>query len=563
MKKNIILKALGVLSFIIGVLDISRISNLPFIFRRIHNNFSQVIPQDYNQFSIQNQAEIFHLYLSLSLLVVGILLIVFPKYFSRFLLHIKQLFTSFISFILGLKLQCKIIISLLILINISIKFYLVKNMPVFVDEAWTYIVFAQKDILTAMSNYTAPNNHILHSLLVNLSLKLPVDTLTALRFPNFFANILMVISVFVVYSKLLNKRISILLTIIFSSTFPMMYYGYIARGYMIYIWAFLMLYFTGIRILQSEKINSKYLTLWILSGIIGFWTVPAFLYPLFSIFIFITYYLIRLKRWYDIKVFFITNFITGVIVLYLYLPVFIISGYKSVTANRYVSAWSRISVIKTFNELFDKTSWFLFNLPLVLTFAVFLGFIYYFYKHKWTKEIQLSMFLIAVVPILMLIHAVVPRERIWTYWLIPVFYVIGVFYQEVIAPKLSFNKSLGLSITVALMYLFIFSVRITSYESDSIYMKKMVKYLRNHKARSIYFGKDTYLGYNIIYYYQVHKDSIQYKESFTDFNKKEIPNYEYFLLYELDSIFCRKNGLQKVNYADVMPPSQILYKRVR
>src|SRR6516165_11698759 len=40
------------------------------------------------------------------------------------------------------------------------------------DEAWTYVEFASKPLVLGLSNYRAPNNHLLNTLLVHFSTRL-------------------------------------------------------------------------------------------------------------------------------------------------------------------------------------------------------------------------------------------------------------------------------------------------------------------------------------------------------------------------------------------------------
>jgi hypothetical protein len=55
--------------------------------------------------------------------------------------------------------------------------------PVRYDEAWTYMEFASRPLVRALSDYRAPNNHLLNTVLVHFSTQLFGNTTFGLRFP--------------------------------------------------------------------------------------------------------------------------------------------------------------------------------------------------------------------------------------------------------------------------------------------------------------------------------------------------------------------------------------------
>lgn len=60
----------------------------------------------------------------------------------------------------------KIALFLLTLAAIVLRLNFI-NQPMRYDEAWTYNRFASRNILIGMVNYSAPNNHIFHTILVH------------------------------------------------------------------------------------------------------------------------------------------------------------------------------------------------------------------------------------------------------------------------------------------------------------------------------------------------------------------------------------------------------------
>jgi hypothetical protein len=60
------------------------------------------------------------------------------------------------------------------------------------DEAYTYLECASHRLLHVVSGYRAPNNHILHSLLVHFSTQLFGAGHVGLRLPAFVAGVLII-----------------------------------------------------------------------------------------------------------------------------------------------------------------------------------------------------------------------------------------------------------------------------------------------------------------------------------------------------------------------------------
>ena len=56
------------------------------------------------------------------------------------------------------------------------------------DESYTFQYHASQDVLNLVSDYTTPNNHIFHSLLVHCSYLLWGDSPAALRLPALLAH---------------------------------------------------------------------------------------------------------------------------------------------------------------------------------------------------------------------------------------------------------------------------------------------------------------------------------------------------------------------------------------
>ncbi|MBK9286139.1 MAG: glycosyltransferase family 39 protein [Flavobacteriales bacterium] len=77
--------------------------------------------------------------------------------------------------------------------------------PITYDEAFTYVQYASRPFHILLADYSYPNNHILHSLLVKLCTKLFGLHLWSLRLPALIAGIL-VMPVFYVFVRVMFNR---------------------------------------------------------------------------------------------------------------------------------------------------------------------------------------------------------------------------------------------------------------------------------------------------------------------------------------------------------------------
>ncbi|HEX2619046.1 MAG TPA: glycosyltransferase family 39 protein, partial [Phototrophicaceae bacterium] len=70
------------------------------------------------------------------------------------------------------------------------------NDPVSYDEAYTYVGFASRSLWAIISDYSLPNNHIFHSLLVHFSVMIWGNHPWSLRLPALLAGLLTILAAY-------------------------------------------------------------------------------------------------------------------------------------------------------------------------------------------------------------------------------------------------------------------------------------------------------------------------------------------------------------------------------
>jgi hypothetical protein len=508
--------------------------------------FNQEISENYSLFHIETFEKYILYYIALISVLTGFIFLIFNKKITEYCGYFIKLLQKTLKYLSELPVLYKKSLLILITANILIKTYYLIKMPVFVDEAWTYFVFSKKGFLTAISYYPAPNNHILHSILTSVSVHLPLPLLLSLRLPNFIINIVAIILFFIVFGKLFSHKIALFFSMVFSTMFPLMYYAYIARGYMLYLIGFLLLFYLAVQSLKNNKLTKSYPVIWIIATLTGFYSLPAFLYPYLSIYIFLSIRFYRKKDLSSFKKIQITNLIATVLVLVIYFPVILVSGLNALIDNPYVKPHNRIAVFRNFDEHFDETSLFLFNLPLIISFIIAIVYFYYFKKKNWIPEVKLAFFILVFSPFVMLVHATLPMPRIWIYWLIPVLFLTAHLYQAFANHKYKWRQELILFMSIAFLQLLIFHFRLPRYESDSFIAKNVSEYLLQQNVKEIYNGHYNYLGTSIRFHYKQKNKPLKIFEAYRPLSTDKLNQYKYFLMRNpIDDSIIRKFHLQE------------------
>jgi hypothetical protein len=327
------------------------------------------------------------------------------------------------------------------------RFYWIIELPITHDEAATYVNFTGRGLMYAMGYYTAPNNHILNSVLAFSTCNLPIPNTIALRIPSFFAGMASVVALwFFLRRNTPNVRIALLISGMFSVTYFITDYGVMARGYSFILLFFTVSFYVLLKWLEAENDNVyEPKAIFGIASVLGFYAIPTYLYahvPLCLGFLFFS-----IKNKTRVFSFFKINLFIVTAVLCLYLPVVMISGLDSLIHNRYVERVSSIYVFKNLTEHFNNVfSHFFFNvsgLPLlVLVLAIFV----LFKSRLENKAVLISVLVLLMAPILILIQGVLPFERTWIYFFLPVLFLvthaINIIYESWGKNQWNLNRAL-------------------------------------------------------------------------------------------------------------------------
>jgi hypothetical protein len=101
-----------------------------------------------------------------------------------------------------------LILSLIIIFGAFFRYaYLWK--PMGHDETYTFMVFASRGFRIAVTDYHLPNNHVFHTILVNLTYQLFGDSPPVVRLPAFLAGVLIIPATYFVGKIYYNSHIGL------------------------------------------------------------------------------------------------------------------------------------------------------------------------------------------------------------------------------------------------------------------------------------------------------------------------------------------------------------------
>ena len=304
-------------------------------------------------------------------------------------------------------------------------FYLFRE--IYYDEAFTFLSYAVKPLVIAISNYSEPNNHLLHTALLRLTYLTIGYHEWALRIPAFIAGLLILPALYLFAFLLKNRRVAFYSTALACPSVTLIEYSTLARGYSLLVLLFLVLCSVCIGLTKRPH-NLGLQLIFIATSAAGFFTIPIFLYGWISL---VFWMGLEHRRnntmgWRDlIAQSFKLSISTTIVSLACYLPALVCVGLKALVANTHVET-------KGFEYLFEQGpaslvwTWESWNMGLPLFAQYFfclmavLGLTFEFFSRP--KKTPLLAVLATCSLSIMIAQQVVPFRRVWLF-LLPVYFV--------------------------------------------------------------------------------------------------------------------------------------------
>ena len=362
--------------------------------------------------------------------------------------------------------------------------YHIFKYPVYIDEASSFVYYTSKGIFECLTSYNEPNNHIFLSLINSIIVKLPFDPLILARVPNLIIGIIFTIVFYLFCKKYYGSKIAMIMNTLLTFSYYFTFYSVFARGYMIIMFATLICY---ICITNFHKQNQS---VFIISSIIGFYTIPVFLYVSVSFFIYL------LITDYKNKVSIIKSYtIIGLVTFILYIPIIYYNGLDAIINNKWtkkvtsdeIQIYLKSNGTKLYDKIIGINATYIF-----VAFFIVLTLIY-FMKKTQIKEIKF-IFIFFLLPFLLIyIQKVTPGVRTWSYLIIPFVIGVGVILKNINQIIPIKKAALALLVTFIIgINVYIFSKSHPTAGIDRDYVTtNMSNFILNQNIKSIYIDQDT------------------------------------------------------------------------
>jgi len=349
---------------------------------------------------------------------------------SRF--FIRQFVKDFHRFKQAIKLEKSEIVYYLILSLITglAVFFRLKdiNAPMGHDEAYTLVAFASDSLFDTIIAYHLPNNHVFHSILVNIVTHLLGIQPWAVRLPAFIAGVLIVPATYSLAKIIYDRETALAGALLVAYSPALVGHSTNARGYTLVTLITLLILILGIYVKNERNLFAWVLLIFL--GAIGFYTIPIMLFPFGMLFtwLFLSNIIEGPGPYASRMVFFkywaIAGICTALLVLILYTPIFIYTGAEKFFANGVIAPLSWSAFPATLQSRLVET-WYEWQqgFPPALLLLLGLGFGLGLILHRRisSQKVPLQLAAVAWIGILLLVQRPNAWARIWIFLLPLVF----------------------------------------------------------------------------------------------------------------------------------------------
>lgn len=302
------------------------------------------------------------------------------------------------------------------------------DQPIRTDEAWTYLTYASQPLYLALSDYSAPNNHLFHTFWVSLSTMLFGSAEWAIRLPAFICGILLIPATYAVISLLYNREAAVLTAALIAVSSPLIEYAVNARGYTLQTLLILLAIIVAYHIIHEKHNAVRYALLSGLSALIVY-TIPTGIYALSGIWLWIVWHRVQAtdRTQWRVEIGRIIGYglLSILMALVLYTPVFIVTGLSSVTGNTYVTAQALPDFLSDLGEMLLRTfqQWHApLGLPMmILSLIGIIAAMIFRDENSKASRIPLLLLIIVCGLLLVSIQRVAPFRRVWLF-LLPLYF---------------------------------------------------------------------------------------------------------------------------------------------
>jgi hypothetical protein len=292
------------------------------------------------------------------------------------------------------------------------------NGPVSHDEAYTATVFSPS-LWYAITNYHAPNNHVLHTLLVHFSTGIFGFQIWAIRLPAFLAGILIIPAAYHLGKSIYDRYTGLFASILIAWWPVQIVYSTNARGYSLVALLTMVTLWLGI-VVRRERNLAGWVLIVLLSAL-GFYTVPVMLFPFGVLFVwlFMENRVTEPGEGYASKGVFIRYWLfaglsTFGLTLILYSPIFVYGGARQFFLNGTPNPFDQAGAVILDNVRSMYSDWtggMPFYLVLILGIGILLSLV--FHRRLSPLRIPLQVATVIWIGFVLVVQRPNAWSRIW------------------------------------------------------------------------------------------------------------------------------------------------------
>jgi len=306
------------------------------------------------------------------------------------------------------------------------------NHPLRYDEALTFVGYAAHPLSFALTTYSAPNNHLFHTLLVHLTTLLGTQYNEVLiRLPAFAAGMALIPATYALGRRLYCHEVGLIAAALAAVSPPLIEYATNARGYSLVALCFVLLWLVATDLIRQPRARNWF---WfVVIAVIGLYTIPTMLYGFAVVVVWLA-----LSRRDRLRPLLIACGLTTAITLLLYLPVFLVSGIDAVVANQFVAPLPANGFGEALWRSLVTTgeTWTRYQPPLItalliggllaapLATAPSVALARYFHRRAAVYPIPALAVALIVCGAMVLVQRVAPYPRVWLF-LLPITLISG------------------------------------------------------------------------------------------------------------------------------------------
>jgi len=371
--------------------------------------------------------------------------------------------------------------SFILVLIVLVRIYYLKQHSFTTDEVASYDYFVTQGPLAVTSFYPFTNNHILSNLFCLISYQFSTEPLLTMRVPTFLVSLMGTIIMYIVLIRYCGFAVATLSIGILSLSQVGIFYAIAGRGYFLLTVLTFIGFFSMLNIMYKRVRIRLYWFLYIFSSILGFYTVPTFLYPFTSTLLVGLFCFLWHRKQAEVFQLIVSSFIIGWGTIILYLPLIFITGVNFITNIEFIQPLNSNSFWFGFSPYLIYTEGWLMGqerlgkyllLGVLMLYAVK---IFYFKEKGILLEIGLPSLGLVVIPyFLMVLQQIQVPER-------------ALFYKEIylylVSSYLLFNILNALN-TKERYNIYLIGLIIILYSSYQIYhTEKILAHVRTEERQ--------------------------------------------------------------------------------